>query len=308
MSLLIIKLSALGDVIQAEGAIHDIRLHHPQEQITVLTMPRFRSIMERCPWVDEVVCDSRPPRWTLAAMWRLRRFFHSRKFDRIYDLQQAGRTKFYYRWLSPRGEWFGNAPGCALFRERPKGTSALDHFHDALQAAGIQAEHTLHPDVSWMAEEVDDILDRKGLQAGYVLLIPGASAAHPQKRWPYFAELAKKILDRGLTPVTVPGPDELELCRTLPGIMLIPPEGGWYDYFFLAGFIRRAAFIVGNDTGPTHIAADLNGSGLALFSGHATPESTGITHSGLTVLQKENLADLSVQEVEECLVSTFLSD
>jgi ADP-heptose:LPS heptosyltransferase len=308
VSLLIIKLSALGDVIQAEGAIHDIRLHHPQEHITVLTMPRFRTLMERCPWVDEVVCDSRPPRWNLAAMWRLRHFFHSRKFDRIYDLQQAGRTKFYYRWLSPGGEWFGNASGCALFRERPKGTSALDHFHDALQAAGIPAKHTLHPDVSWMAEDVDKILDREGLQAGYVLLIPGASAAHPQKRWPYFAELAKKLLDRGLTPVTVPGPDELELCRTLPGRMLIPPGGGWYDYFFLAGFIRRAAFIVGNDTGPTHIAADLGGKGLALFSGHATPESTGITHSALTILQKEKLADLNVEEVEECLVHTFLSD
>ncbi len=300
MSILIIKLSALGDVIQAEGAIHDIRLHHPDEKITVLTMPQFRRIMERCPWVDEVVCDNRPSRWNPVAMWRLRTFFHRRRFSMVYDLQQVGRTRFYYRWLHPGRQWLGNAPGCACFRRRPPGTSAPDHFHALLTAAGITASHTRNPDVSWMAAEVDQILAAEGLTGkDCALLIPGASAAHPEKRWPYYAELAEQLTTRGITPFTVPGPDERELCRTLPAKMLVPrnQESGWYDFFFLAGFLRRAAFIVGNDTGPTHIAAGVGTGGVALFGGHASPQSTGLTHSSLTILQRDPLSALSVAEV-----------
>ncbi len=300
MSILIIKLSALGDVVQAEGAIHDIRLHHPQEKITVLTMPRFRSIMERCPWVDEVVCDNRPSRWNLVAMWRLRNFFHRRRFSMVYDLQQVGRTCFYYRWLYPGRQWFGNASGCVGFhRHMGENTSALEHFHAMFTAAGITADHTLKPDVGWMAEEVEQIVANEGLAScNCALLIPGASAAHPEKRWPYYAELAEKLMERGIIPFTVPGPDELELCRTLPAKMLVPQEGkGWYDYFFLAGFLRHATFIVGNDTGPTHIAAGVGASGIALFGGHVAPQSTGLTLSRLTILQRDPLTRLSVAEV-----------
>ena len=71
--ILIIKHGAFGDVIQAEGALRDIRANHPDAHIAVLTMPAYRGLLARSPFIDEVIVDPRAPRWRLDAMWRLRR-------------------------------------------------------------------------------------------------------------------------------------------------------------------------------------------------------------------------------------------
>jgi len=72
---------------------------------------------------------------------------------------------------------------------------------------------------------------------------------------------------------------------------------GYLDYFALAGVARRAAFVVGNDTGPTHIAAHLGGRGLALYGGHTPPQTTGIQHTRFSWLEVADLADLPLERV-----------
>lgn len=300
--ILIIKLSALGDLVQADGAIRDIREFHAADTITLMTTPAYRRYMERCPWVDEVFIDSRTSRLHLPRMLELRKRLRQRRFDRVYDLQQVGRTRFYYRWLFPRIWWLGDAPGCDLFLERPGDVCAADHFQAHLQLAGIKTNHTRHCNVSWMADRVDDILAKNGVRPDYVLLIPGASAAHGSKRWPYFAELAARLIEHGRQPVTVPGPDELEQCRAIPGTTLVSGQR-YLDYFALAGVAKQAAYVVGNDTGPTHIAAHLGCRGLALYGGHTPPQTTGIQHTGFTWLEAEDLADLSLEDVWQKVVS-----
>ncbi|MBE0583350.1 MAG: glycosyltransferase family 9 protein, partial [Desulfofustis sp.] len=162
--------------------------------------------------------------------------------------------------------------------------------------AGIPVRHTCSGDVSWLADDVSPLLHQAGLSPGYVVLIPGSSAAHDAKRWPFFPDLAERLMAKGRRVVTVPGPAEMELCRTIPGDMLVP-EDGYYDIFVLAGLIRRAAFVVGNDTGPTHLAAHLRGPGLALFGDHAPATTTGIQHSSFDWLQAGKLAGLSLETV-----------
>ena len=293
---LVIKLSALGDLVQADGAMRDIRAHHHGDRITVMTTPSYRKFMEKCPWVDKVLIDPRAPRYNLLQMARLRREFRAAKFDRVYDLQQVGRTRFYYRRLFPPTQWLGDVSGCWCHLDRGTHQCAADHFAAHLKKAGIEVTHTLHSDVSWMAEDVGVLLDKEGLEPGYVLLIPGASESHPEKRWPHYRDLAYLLIDNGHQVVTVPGPDEMALCSEIPGKMLAP-SGSFYDFFTLAGIARNAGFVVGNDTGPTHIAAHLGVSGLALFSSHALPSTTGIQHSGFSIMHSPVLADLGVEPV-----------
>ncbi len=299
--ILIIKLSALGDLVQADGALRDIREFHAADTITVMTTPAFGRYMERCPWVDEVFIDPRASRLHLPRMLQLRKRLRQRRFDRVYDLQQVGRTRFYKRWLFPRVWWLGDVPGCAQYLVRSEGVCAADHFHAHLQLAGISTNHIRHGDVSWMADRVDDILAQNNVRPGYILLIPGASAAHDRKRWPGFAELAERLLEHGRQPVTVPGPEELEQCRAIPGITLVSGQG-YLDYFALAGVAQQASYVVGNDTGPTHIAAHLGCRGLALYGGHTPPQTTGIQHTRFTWLEAEDLADLSVEVVWQNVV------
>ncbi len=295
-SILVIKLSALGDLVQADGVLRDIREHHPDDRLTVMTTPPYRRYMERCPWVDEVFVDPRASRFNLVQMLKLRARLQQRRFARVYDLQQVGRTRFYHRYLFPPTWWLGDAPGCTVYLQRPDHICAADHFQAHLAKAGVPVRHCLVADVSWMADPVDHLLAAQGVQPGFVLLIPGASAAHDAKRWPYFDTLARKLRQYGREPVMAPGPAEMEHCRELPGTTLVSDDG-YLDYFALAGVARQAEYVIGNDTGPTHIAAHLGSRGLALYGAHTPPLATGIQHSRFRWLETGNLAALPFDRV-----------
>lgn len=299
--ILIIKHGALGDVIQCEGALHDIREAHPHARITALTEPAYAKILERCPWVDTVIRDPRAPRWRLDKMWKLGRELRALGVDRVYDLQNSSRTADYFRWFFRNTEWSGTVRGCSHpHRARdPKSIHSLQRLKGQLEDAGLTCRHTLTPDVSWMADDMSAFLAEEGLEPGFVLLIPGSSAAHPQKRWPFYAELAGRLLEQGHQVATAPGPDELDLCASIPGKTLT--GGSFLGWFELAGVIAQAGFVVGNDTGPSHLAAHMGKPGLALFGSHTSVEKTGIRRADFDAIEVASLKKLSVDRVFDAI-------
>ncbi len=140
------------------------------------------------------------------------------------------------------------------------------------------------------------LLEKAHVMRSYIVLVPGCSARHPQKRWPHYGALAEKLIDAGYTIVMAPGPDEMELARTIPGIRLTDTHGllTWYE---LAGVFKRALFVVGNDTGPSHLAAHIGTQGLALFGNYSPAERTGIIRENFGVIEVEDLAALPVERV-----------
>jgi ADP-heptose:LPS heptosyltransferase len=298
--ILVIKLGALGDLILAEGALRDLRAHHRHDRITLMTAPAYRAVMARCPWLDDILADPRAPRWRLDQMWRLRRRLHAGRFAMVYDLQNSGRTHWYYRHLFPRGPWSGTAPGCS--HPLPAGDTSLGTARHARQlaTAGVPVQFARQPDLGWMAAEVDDLLATAGVRRPYAVLVPGSSARNQDKRWPHYAELAARLDAAGWLPVTVPGPDEAE-ADPLPGVALRHGDGRWLDLFELAGVLRKAALVVGNDTGPTHMAAFLGVPGVALFGARRATIKGSLAAVGFGVLSRQRLAELTVDEVMAAL-------
>lgn len=295
--ILVIKHGALGDVIQCEGALRDIRAHHQDDDITALTEPAYAKIMERCPWVDHVIRDPRAPRWRLDKMWYLGKLLRAENFDMVYDLQNSSRTADYFRWFLKDTNWSGTAPGCSHPHNapNPKTIHSLQRLESQLHDAGVPCQHTTRPDVSWMAADMSTFLEEENVEPGFILLVPGSSTAHPQKRWPRYDDLAARLIEAGHTVVTVPGPDELDLCATIPGTMLTGSSFlGWFE---LAGIIAKASFIIGNDTGPTHLAAHMNRPGMAIFGPHTSVEKTGIRRENFDAIEVPDLATLSVDRV-----------
>jgi ADP-heptose:LPS heptosyltransferase len=306
-TILVVKLGALGDLVQADGALRDIRENHPEDLLAVMTTTPYRRYMDRCPWIDEVFIDPRASRFNLLQMVKLRKRLYLRNFDCVYDLQQVGRTRFYYRWLFPATRWIGDVPGCSVYLKRnEERTCAAEHFAEHLRSAGLKVRYSLTSDVAWMAEDATRILSAAGIKPGFVVLFPGASISHDHKRWPHFRELARRLQRAGKEVVTVPGPDEITLCQGIPGKTLVP-EGGYYDIFKLAGIVKQASFVIGNDTGPTHIAAHLGLAGIALFGGHVGPFSTGIQHTGFAIMESTSLSELPLDRVWQ-QVETALAD
>tara|TARA_R110000868_G_scaffold42158_11_gene143031 strand:+ start:9063 stop:10010 length:948 start_codon:yes stop_codon:yes gene_type:complete len=296
--ILIIKHGAFGDVIQSEGALHDIREHHKDDDIAVLTTPPYRRIFERCPWINRVLVDPRAPRWRLDQMRKLGLMLRAEKFDMVYDLQNSARTAFYYRWFFKGVDWSGSAKGAShpVRLKNPKKFRSLDRMASQLKDAGLNVRYSRRPNVSWMAEDMNALMLAEGVKDPFILLIPGCSIRHPQKRWPYYADLAGRLIAEGYQIVTAPGPDELDLAATIPGITL-KGSRGYLNWFELAGVMQRAAFIVGNDTGPSHLAAHLGAPGLALFGAHTTAERTGIERENFTAIEVSQLSSLPVARV-----------
>lgn len=299
--ILVIKLGALGDLLLADGALRDIREQHPGTRIHLLTRKPFATVMSRCPWVDEVRVDANAPRWNAIAMHRWRNWLQQLAPQRVYDLQNSPRTHFYRRWLGgalPPSNWSSGE----LLREASS-LSVPQRLAAQLRAAGLAPSHGAEPKPEWIVADAGEVLARYVLQSPFVLLLPGSSARNAEKRWPGYAELAERLTARGIRVATAPGPDEMEIARAIGGTMLLDGER-WLDLPRLADVARRAACVVGNDSGPTHLAVMLDGECIALFDA-ASPSlvSTGIgDRPRALALSASPLSALAVDAVEAAVL------
>ena len=95
--ILVIRLGALGNIIQSLGPFAAIRAHHANSEITLLTLRPYAAWMATAPYFDRVWIDERPEWWDLSGLLKLRRRLIQGGFDRVYDLQTSGRSSRYFR-------------------------------------------------------------------------------------------------------------------------------------------------------------------------------------------------------------------
>src|SRR5258708_11329193 len=90
--ILVIKLGALGDFVQAMGPAAAIRAHHADAAITLLTTAAFADLARQAPYFDEVWIDQRPHLLAPLALLTLRRRLMQAGFARAFDLQTSDRS------------------------------------------------------------------------------------------------------------------------------------------------------------------------------------------------------------------------
>jgi ADP-heptose:LPS heptosyltransferase len=305
--ILIIKLGALGDLVQAMGSAAAIRKFHRDAEIVLLTGAAYADFARQAPYFDAVWVDERPGPANLAALLRLWRRLRRGRFDRVYDLQTRARTTLYF-WLMRSGllsgaspEWSGTAWGCSHPHDSPaRGRMhTLDREADQLRRAGIPGPFP-SPDLSWASADTS----RFALPADYVLLIPGSAPHRPAKRWPVerFIELAVRIAAAGLTPVVIGGAGERDLGQVIARAV---PQArdltGATDFADIAALARRARRVIGNDTGPMHLAVAGGAPATVLYSRASNPDLTAPRGRDVVILRAANLTDLSVEAVVRTL-------
>lgn len=295
---LVIKLGALGDIVQAMGPMAAIRLHHPNAAITVLTTAPFAELIEASPYVDDVWIDDKPSLTQPGKIAALRRRLRGPGFSRVYDLQTSDRSSFYYRLFlpGPMPEWSGIALGCSHPHANPKRDTlhTLDRQADQLAMAGIRDLPA--PNLTWARADLSHL----GLPAKYALLVPGSAPHRPEKRWPAerFAALATHLAAAGITPLLVGAGGEAglhgEILADAPGAMSL---AGKTSLLELACLTRSAVCAVGNDTGPMHIAAAAGCRAVSLFSPASDPLLCGPRGNNVTILFDQEMTNISVTDV-----------
>ena len=299
--LLVIKLGALGDFVLATGPFAAIRAAHPNEELVLLTSAPFAEFARSSGYFDEVWVDERPSRIALIAIQRLRRQLRRGRFYRVYDLQTSDRSSWYFRLMRGfmRPQWSGIAFGCSHPHTNRKRNSmhTIERQAEQLAVAGIP--ETPLPDLSWATSDIS----RFALPARFALMIPGGAAHRPGKRWPAdnYRTLGESWLKQGVIPVIIGGPDEADLAAEITDGTGMLNLAGQTSFADIAALSREAAGVVGNDTGPMHIAAICGCPSVVLFSDESDPSITAPRGPDVQVLRREKLGDLPVSEVAGAL-------
>jgi len=304
-NILIIKHGSLGDIAQACGAIQDISENHPEDQIDILTTKPYFELFRKNPFIHNVILDKRLSRFNLIYLYMLMRTIKKKNFQKVYDLQNSSRTKFYKNILFPNANyktWSSSETTLPsnISKEEFDKDPVLNRFDHQLKTSGIKTEHTIKPNFSWAVIDINEIKQEFNLDK-YIVLFPFCSAHLTHKKWPYYNELIELIKNKygeQIKVVVAPGPSEIVDAKNIKAVSVLDKDKA-LDISQLASLIKESSFVIANDTGPAHISAHLGVKGLTLFGKHTTAFKVSIERENFKAVQVDDLNKLSAAKVLE---------
>ena len=300
--ILVIKWSAMGDVIIATALFEDIVQAFPDREIHLDTQPAWRDLFAADPRFQQILTvDWRNRRQRFHQMQTWLRQVRAGKYDLVIDLQCNDRSRMLLSllWLSgqPIRYRLGNRrqlPYNIAPAELPKPSHILLRTQAALQAGGISA--TTPRPVLHIPEQnrrhAQDLLNQHGLTPGdYAIFLPGCNISGHLKRWgaDRYAALANRLQQEGLKQIVlIGGSDEVEECQRIaaqcgPWLVNLCGQTAILD---IPPLCESARFIVANDTGTAHLAAAAT-TPMTVLCGPTDPRRVKPLGDNVTTLQAD---------------------
>ena len=289
-NILIVKLSAIGDVIHALPVAHALKKTYPSARITWVVEKSAYELLTNNPDIDEVIIFDKPKFKSLAGLlkngYAFAKELKTRNFDLAIDLQGLFKSAaISYLSGAPKRLVYCNARelshlvGQRVCGEHEQG-HVVDRYLDVAKHLGCTVDEVLFPmNVTELeAKRTVAIASQAGLRLEnpYVVLAPGTN--WPSKCWPptHFAKLVDKLYDDHIIPVIIGGPNDQRLAQEIIANANIPPIDltGKTSMKQLAYIIKKSQAFVGGDTGPMHLAVAVGTKVVALF-GPTDPKRNG---------------------------------
>ncbi|HEG43567.1 MAG TPA: glycosyltransferase family 9 protein [Phycisphaerales bacterium] len=289
-NILILKPSALGDIVLALPALASLRASSPEAKITWFVRPEFAPLLNSVPNLDDMIIFDRKllGKWwccpkAFAELVRLVTKLRKGEFDLVIDLQGLLRTAI-FSWFTGCKKRFGMKKARELasifythkISLEDNAVHVIDCYEKIITATGA-SKITLNYDLSPTPEAVESVtklLAEYELTYGnYIVFIAGA--AHSHKCWPpeYFAALAERINAEFTLPVIAIGTKtEKQIIENIKANTNVPIVNfaGLTDISQLVAILSGASLTVTNDTGPGHIAVAL-GKPVVMIFGPTNP-------------------------------------
>lgn len=284
-NILLIKPSALGDVVTALPALNALRKAYPAAKIAWFVRPEFAPILDHSKNLDDMIIFDRKllGKWwckpkAFKALCALISQLRKGQYDLVIDLQGLFRTAL-FAWLTGSKNRYGmkNAREFASIFYSHKIDLPVDSFHVIDQYMKIAAsagaladmvEFDIAPQQDAVVA-VDKMLTEHGIEySRFAIFVPGA--AHNYKCWPAksFAELADRFAkDLNLPVIGIGTAGEKQLINDIIAFAESPVINfaGLTDIPQLTALLDRASLTITNDTGPGHFAVALNTPTVMIF-------------------------------------------
>ncbi len=288
------RFSSLGDVVLATAAVRTLRAAWPRARITFLTKDAYAPLLKSHPAIDAVTALGEGRGHGILSLAGLCRGMG--RFDVLFDLHRNLRSRICARVVRAdrraryRSDSFRRrlwVMGVRRHRMAAEGRHVVERYVDALRAV-IPVERALPPEVHvprGVTERAEVLLRQRGVvdPGKTAVFVPGAR--WPNKRWTGsgFAAVARRLSrERGLQPVIVGDVSDRRLAEetaaALAGDSPVNLTDGT-DLLQLAAVLKMARIVVGNDSGPGHLAAAVGTPVVSIFG--PTVESFGFSPVGL---------------------------
>jgi heptosyltransferase-1 len=294
MRILIVRLSALGDIVHALPVLAALHKAQPAAHIDWLVEENYASILSIASGLHRrIVVRARASAASAGSVAfggvlgyaQAVSFLRSQRYDVALDLQGLIKSAVWARASgATRVIGFSRAhlrePQAALLYSEtvtpPDSAHVIQKNLSVLPALGVERAAIELPLTPHASAETVGAIETAGGSLQFIVINPGA--AWPNKRWPpeRFGALAAALRDRtGLRTLVTWGPSERELANAVvaaaSGAATAAPATSVAD---LAVLMRDAALVVSGDTGPLHIAAAM-GTPLVGLYGPTWPERNG---------------------------------
>ena len=300
-NVLVIKHGALGDFVVASGRMHTVRERHPNAHIALVTERSLVGLARSMGYFDEIVEDPRD--YSISTWWRvIKKTIADRRWDFIYDLQSSNRTlcRYYPLALLATGNamrWGRIVEGGLEFRE----SSRKPRYMPWVWRNRMEKVEWLPQDLSMChgGHSNFDVLPER-----YALLVPGCSAGNEHKRWPAarYRQLVGVFAGMGLKSVVLGTKAEArevdEICSGNPDAVDFLGKSTIEDIPDLA---NGAAVVVGNDTGPVHIARIAGARTVILFIDRYYWRIAPKDSDKVASLHGADIADIALESVVDAI-------
>jgi heptosyltransferase-1 len=309
-SILLVKLSAIGDVVHTLPLLEVLRKNFPEARIDWLVEEEASPLIEGHQDIDHVIVSFRKS-WQKrflssgdrsAVLSEIKRFFRvlrSHEYDLVIDLHglfKSGLLTGLSRGRRKIG-FTGGKEGSLLFlTDRPYpfdyNRHALDRYLQAAEYLGCKI-NSWKGDIPLHAEDkakIDRLLAER-FSPDNALIAINPMARWTTKLWDEerFSKLAERLREELSCKVLFTGsPSDRTLIETIVRRLDPPPVNlaGRTTLRELAYLYSRCRLVIATDTGPMHIAAAMGIPVVALF-GPTAPWRTGPYGKGHTVIRKK---------------------
>jgi lipopolysaccharide heptosyltransferase I len=280
--ILIVRLTAMGDILHTLPAVEAVREAFPDARLDWVVDKKWAPILEGSPALDHVIPVDRKS-WD--SIWACVRELRAASYTCALDMQGLYKSAV-LGWFSaaPRRVGFerrvARESGAALFYTEhvsPTGRHVAEHNLSIAEhiGAGRPAKRFPLPACAEAEAEVNAALKRHGLGEFYAFSPGGSWRA---KCWPpeRFGELCRELEKRrGWRGVMIFGPEESALGEAVARAAT-PARPVWIPTELpeLMALIRRANFVVGVDSGPVHLGVALGTPVVGLY-GPTDPARNG---------------------------------
>ncbi len=285
-SILIIRPSAMGDIVMASPMLAVLRRAYPEAKLVWLVEPPHADLLRHHPDLDGLILWPKG-RWRkllrggqwltlLRELLGLRRELRSARFDLALDAVGLLKSRALARFSGAK-ERIGFAskePGRfwmhRLIPRRVGDVRMSSEYAELMQALGFDPG-PFPPRLSVGEKEAaaaDQLLTQRGISGRYIVFAP--CTTRPQKHWfnSCWSELAHLLASRYNLPILLlGGPGDVATCAAIAGDApkQVHDLAGKSSLGETMALVRGASLLVGVDTGLTHMGSAFSLPTVALF-------------------------------------------